>query len=84
MARTSLKTNTLRNKTIVPEGENLARSKRFELSVRKLLTVNTVRKQLLSACNLSELLENENLIMKYITSSIAQSFNDQLTLAVNV
>ena len=36
------------------------------------------------ACNLSELLENEKLIMKYISSSIAQSFNDQLTLAVNV
>ena len=43
-----------------------------------------MRKQLLSACNLSELLENEKLIMKYIRSSIAQSFNDQLTLAVNV
>ena len=44
-----------------------------------------MRKQLLlSACNLSELLENKKLIMKYITSSIAQSFNDQLTLAVNV
>ena len=48
---------------IVPEGENLAQLERFELSVRKLLTVNTVRKQLLSACNLSELLENEKLII---------------------